>query len=617
MWSVVCAALVCGAFVSACGGAAGNAARPAGVSSGAEAYSSRTGPAGAAVGLPISALVAVDTGVVRVHGVDWFATAESSPTQVNVVRIYRWERSRWSLDGVVSVSQAPSMYGEGGVLTAASLTGSHAPDFTLTTGGTDWVPFAVISRVGGRWHKVPFDYGSGPTDVVDELGVRGKLVQAGNSPCGCANGSPTSTWYRVAGPSFVPTAPPGPSAPCTAVSLDAAPPNVWWFAGTDLALGSPVEQDVRAPFAVASVACADGWALATGTTRGERMFAIFEQTSGGRWVRGAVSPGSGLTANAEETALPVSLLDRLAARIGRPLRPARPPKKLDGPYSNPAAGLPGVIEGRGSASIPVTPGSTVATTGGGEVRNRPGWYAAAVVSRPSAAGHHAVLAVHVYRWRSVRWAASGTVRVTLDRQHGVGTASFQSTASFTGSRLPDFTVAQDGYPPGWLAVISHIGGNWHAVSFRSAKHTNTTATATVFAADSLSGGELVTPANIAYRFEHGAFKLTRSNTTCQTRFVNTPGNTFAQSVPITHLACTPGWALGYGSRHGKTIAVLYSGGSTWFSEAHTQPNTLRNPDISTHGLPPQMLTELEHQQWISGAPGHILIKLNHQLTAPT
>jgi len=108
-------------------------------------------------------------------------------------------------------------------LGVASLTQSPAPDFTLTGSGADWVPFVVISRTGGKWHEVPFDYASGLTDLIDERTVSGRLVEAEANASGGAAGPETYAWYRFSGRIFVPTVPPGPAPACSAAALDRAP----------------------------------------------------------------------------------------------------------------------------------------------------------------------------------------------------------------------------------------------------------------------------------------------------------------------------------------------------------------------------------------------------------
>ena len=77
-----------------------------------------------------------DSGVVRRSGHAWLATASGTTNVANQVRIYRWKGAGWSLTGIVNVPALPSIR-EGGFVTAASLTRSGTPDFTLNTYGAD------------------------------------------------------------------------------------------------------------------------------------------------------------------------------------------------------------------------------------------------------------------------------------------------------------------------------------------------------------------------------------------------------------------------------------------------------------------------------------------------
>ena len=219
------------------------------------------------------------SGIVPKAGVDWLATAteplgEESPITVSS---YRWNGTSWSEQGSVALPSVDvgNFFGppdNSGELTAESLTGAQAPDFTLNTEGADTNWFSVISDLDHKWQAVPFDYGEGPTISIDAKGVTGGLVEAETNSCGCATGVETYTYYKYSGKTFVPTSPPGPAPTCTTQSFDAL-----------------VAQSIPAAdgsFVFSKVACADGWALGTGTdtfspVNSEGGIALYQQEGGG------------------------------------------------------------------------------------------------------------------------------------------------------------------------------------------------------------------------------------------------------------------------------------------------------------------------------------------------
>ena len=76
---------------------------------------------------------------------------------------------------------------------AASLTGTHAPDFAIVgCGAGDTVCASVVSKAGGSWHAIPFEYGYGTT--VNPNGyAEGRRAQIVYNACHCAGGPTTST----------------------------------------------------------------------------------------------------------------------------------------------------------------------------------------------------------------------------------------------------------------------------------------------------------------------------------------------------------------------------------------------------------------------------------------
>jgi hypothetical protein len=254
--------------------------------------------------------VVADSGVVYQYGQDWLAVASSTPipslTGLNV-KIYRWSRGSWAAQGTAGIAsffvELASSPGASTVV-PASLTGSSAPDFTISASGADTHWFAVVSDVGGNWHGVPFDYGSKPTTAIDEATISGSLVEAELDFCGCAIGPESELWYLYSPPhrEFLPTNPPGPLAPCT-----------------DAVMHQAV---VVADVSFARVACADGWAAGAGTENAVKVLVLLEQ-QGTAWqsvnvVGAPLISVHALSAVAAEYLVPSSVLAKLAAGLHLP-----------------------------------------------------------------------------------------------------------------------------------------------------------------------------------------------------------------------------------------------------------------------------------------------------------
>lgn len=167
----------------------------------AAAVVSRYAPA-AVQGYGVELPVVADSGVVYQYSQDWLAVAASAsiPSQASLnVTVYRWRAGSWTEQGTAGIrdfyGELDSSPGVSAVLPAA-LTGSPAPDFTINASGADTHWFAVASDIGGKWHGVPFDYGSKPTMAIDEAAISGSLVEAELDFCGCAIGPESQLWYQ-------------------------------------------------------------------------------------------------------------------------------------------------------------------------------------------------------------------------------------------------------------------------------------------------------------------------------------------------------------------------------------------------------------------------------------
>lgn len=300
---------------------AGVVAMPAVAAS--SAVSDRAIPCAPARGVPTSVHASAQTQAVVTHaGTRWRALGcltENHKTgyQSASVEIDLWNGTRWVAKGVIPIP----LGGLWNSLRAASLTHSGVPDFVASAGGgADWLPLAVVARLGGRWQLARFDAPAlfGTSFVVQsQAPVRFGMVHSTADACGCAAGPITSIWYRFNGSLFVPAPPPGPAATCTALTLS----HAHVLPGDPDYLGSRKWR--FAPFRVARFACLNGWAVAESDSK---RFALFNEQAwpwyrstrqAGRWYRASTSSYTGVQQAARDFALPPDLLAQLKQRLGR------------------------------------------------------------------------------------------------------------------------------------------------------------------------------------------------------------------------------------------------------------------------------------------------------------
>jgi hypothetical protein len=336
--------------------------------------------AGVSLRVPAASLVATSD-VVWKDGSAWFAVAVDRE-----LRIYRWRRVRWALDGTVALPQGMPVPGSGGgELRWTSITGAAAPDFTTHAWGADTAWFAIAARTRGRWHIVPFDDQFGPRHAYTfAYGAQHHLIHGGFDSCGCASGPTTDQWYRFSDDRFVATSPPAPQPVCSAAALTAAshwPPLPY----------DPLVRGVAQPFRVARYACADGWALATD---GHKV-SVYEQHGrhlndpvGHAWLRVGVGAPH-LVGGRIDFAMPRSLLNRLGARIGVrfPPAPSEPPAS--------SAPLRRTLWQRAPIVIRIRPGDTYVTSD--LFDGRPKVLTVTITSRTSGRS------VTRYRWHNRGW----------------------------------------------------------------------------------------------------------------------------------------------------------------------------------------------------------------------
>ena len=316
--------------------------------------------------------------VLRAAGQAWFvlsgadspdlvnASATVSPYPDGTVDVYRWLSAGWTEQGAVRGWIGPI----GGCcgIAAVFLTGSPEPDFALTGGGAaDTLWLSIVSDVSGHWRLVPFDYGYSDTTVVNgSPAAHGVYTEVDASSS--AAGPTTGMYETYQDGTFRPAVAPGVPAPCNLSALQlAADPG-------ELAV---LELD--------KFACADGWALAVGTGAGYtgQVVGLFEAANS-KWSVVQLDNGDSLGSGPGIYDVPLSLLEKLAARLGPGLRPALATAALiASPVPTGLLYVNGVITADGSQ-----------------------WY---VLEKPTGSSDSPGADALVYRWSGTVWVKQGQV----------------------------------------------------------------------------------------------------------------------------------------------------------------------------------------------------------------
>lgn len=394
--------------------------------------------------------------VLRVGQRSWFvmAGAESAPppfTDQSVstpaypdseLNVYLWHSSGWVLQGTVRGWMGPIEASCCGIV-AVSLTGSHDPDFAMTSGGaadTDWL--AIASDVGGAWRLVPFDYGYTLTTVVNGQPAAGgvtTMVDATSS----ASGPTTWLFEKYEAGAFRPAVPPGHLPACSFEALT-----------TVAELGA---FGLVPSLAFSASACVDGWALALGTGPGYtgQVVGLFEASNAGAmspkatgsWRVVELDNGDSVGSYPGIYDIPLSLLRKLAGPLGPALRPELAIASL---IATPAM--------TGIADNGVVPDGVVPF--GDSL-----WYVTETATgREEAPGAIAT----VYRWSGNAWVEEGRVdRVPASLDWFlVGYGAWFEAVNVRGSADPGFVMENSGSARRY--VLTHSGGAWHAAPYEAA-----------------------------------------------------------------------------------------------------------------------------------------------------
>jgi hypothetical protein len=347
------------------------------------------------------------------------SSVTASPYPDGTVKIYRWSASGWSEQAAVRGFFGPI----GGCcgIAAASLTGSHDPDFTLTGGGaadTNW--FSVVSDAGGSWHAVRFAYGYSTTTVVNAYAVEDRRIETAVDASSSAAGPTTLLFESYQDGEFRPAPPPARPASCSRAALQLA--------------ADPGELAV---LTLSKFACADGWAMAIGTGAGftGQVVALFEQARA-KWNPIEVDNGDSLGSYPGIYDLPLTLLRQLAAGFGPAVAPALATASL-------------IAERPESDALYVN--GVIAADGGD-------WY---LTETLTGSAESPGADAQIYRWSGSAWVQQGhvdNVPHALNYFYALSGGWFEPV-TVAGTSDPGFKMDDSGTPS--APTLTNAGGTWH------------------------------------------------------------------------------------------------------------------------------------------------------------
>jgi hypothetical protein len=343
------------------------------------------------------------------------------------VRIFRWSGRAWRRDGTVTGPIGPSPE-----LTAVSLTGARAPDFALVVcGAGDTVCVSVVSKAGGSWHAIPWEFGYGTT--LEAYGsVEGRRAQLVVNACHCAGGPTTTTYMRYARGRFVPAQPPGGDPRCGPTAL-AEVVQPWQV------------RLIRFTYA----RCAAGWALAVGDGAGssEPVVGLFvREPLKRRWLLLTLDAGNALPGWPALYALPLSLLERLAAGAGPTLAPHLAAAKL----------IAGLVQTHGDGFY--WPSQNGIVEAGGKR-----WLIAIVPAGPDPHdGSTPPAGAEIYRWDGTAWVVDGRIARVPEHLNAAYYGGWFVSRPTSDPSAVAFDLAGDGCcRTKGHSVLTNAGGEWH------------------------------------------------------------------------------------------------------------------------------------------------------------
>jgi hypothetical protein len=209
--------------------------------------------------------------------------------------------------------------------------------------------------------------------------------------------------------------------------------------------------------------------------------------------------------------------------------------------------------------------------------------------------------VLIYRWTTRGWSEQASVRGWFGP---IGGCCGITAVAVTGSADPDFALAAGGAADtNWLAVVSDVGGRWHAVPFDYGYSDTTVVNgevehggvATEVDASSAAGG----PTTSLYEtYRDGVFRPAappgRLLPCSRSALESAAGDAQLEVFEFSKVACADGWAMALGTGAGYTtqlVGLFEADGRRWGSVEVDNGDSLGS-DPGIYDIPLSLLREL-------------------------
>ncbi|HEX2703889.1 MAG TPA: hypothetical protein VHM72_10725 [Solirubrobacteraceae bacterium] len=223
-----------------------------------------------------------------------------------------------------------------------------------------------------------------------------------------------------------------------------------------------------------------------------------------------------------------------------------------------------------------------------------------VTSEVNASPYPAGIA-QIYRWSAAGWKEQADVRGYFGP---IGGCCGISAVSLTGSADPDFALTGGGAADtNWLAVLSDVGGRWHAVPFQYGYSYSSVvngeplhhAVETAIDASSSATGPTTF---LLETYQHGRFRPSAPSgrsAPCSLSALQLAADPGEEAVLVfSKFACADGWAMAIGTGAGysdQVVGLFEQAGTRWSTIALDNGDSLGS-DPGLYDLPLSLLREL-------------------------
>jgi hypothetical protein len=210
--------------------------------------------------------------------------------------------------------------------------------------------------------------------------------------------------------------------------------------------------------------------------------------------------------------------------------------------------------------------------------------------------------VTIDRWTSGGWTEQAEVRGWFGP---IGGCCGISAASLTGSRDPDFALMGGGAADtNWLAIVSDVGGRWHAVPFDYGYSDTTVVNAYAMAHQRIetavdASSSATGPTTLLWEsYQDGAFRPSAPpgrSAPCSLSALQLAADPGEVAVLVfSKFACADGWAMaiGTGAGYGGQVVALFEQAGTKWGPIEIDNGASLGSDPGLYDLPLSLLRTL-------------------------